>query len=115
MSDSSSTILACLPLVLWLVLIALGFSWIGRHLLPHNPLIRRAVRGMLTLIFITPFRTLNRIAQWFLNAVRDTRPDYRRHQLFFERYPVSPLELYRVIEDVFVRRQIMDRRPDHLA
>ena len=107
MNDGSSTILVCLSLVFWLVLIAFGLSWISRHLLPHNPFIRRIVRTVLRLVFVTPFRSVYRIGQWLVYAIRDTRPDYRRHQLFFERYPVSPLELYSVIEDVFVRRQII--------
>ena len=107
MNDSSSTILACLSLVFWLVLIAFGLSWISRHLLPHNPFVRRMVRAVLRLVFVTPFRSVYRIGQWLVYAIRDTEPDYRRHQLFFERYPVSPLELYGVVEGVFVRRQII--------
>ena len=107
MNDSSSTVLACLSLVFWLVLIAFGLSWISRHLLPHDPFVRRLVRAFFRLIFVSPFRAVYRIGQWLVYAIRDTGPDYRRHQLFFERYPVSPLELYSVVEDVFVRRQII--------
>ena len=107
MDSGSSSLLACLSLIFWLVLIALGLSWVVRHVMSRNPLIRRIIRAMLRLIFISPFRTIGRIGRWFVNAVRDTRPDYRRHQLFFERYAVSPLELYGVIEDVFARRHII--------
>lgn len=107
MNDGSASLLACLSLVFWLVLIAFGLSWISRHLFPRNPLIRRVVRGLFRLIFISPFRAAFRIGRWFVNAVHETRPDYRRHQLFFERYPVSPLELYGVIEDAFARRNVV--------
>jgi hypothetical protein len=107
MDSVSSSLLGFLSLVFWLVLIALGLSWIGRNVIPRNPFVRRSIRAILRLIFISPFRTIGRIGRWFANAVRDTRPEYRRHQLFFERYPVSPLELYAVIEDVFARRQII--------
>ncbi len=107
MSDGSNTILACLSLIFWLVLIALGLSWICRHLLPRNPVLRRISRWFFGLIFVSPFRTLYRIGRWLVNAIHNTRPDYRRHPLFFERYPVSPLELYSVIEDRFVFRQVI--------
>lgn len=107
MDTGSSSILACLSLVFWLVIIALGLSWIARHVMPRNPVVRRSIRAILRLTFITPFRTIGRISRWLVNALRDTRPDYRRHQLFFERYRVSPLELYGVIEEVFARRQII--------
>lgn len=107
MDNGSASLLSCLSLVLWLVIIAFALSWLSRHLLARNPLIRRAVRGILRLIFITPFRALNQTGRWLFNAVHDTRPEYRRHQLFFERYPVSPLELYQAIDDVFTRRPII--------
>lgn len=107
MDNESATLLSCLSLVFWLVIIALGLSWVSRHLLPRNPLIRRVVRGALSLIFVAPFRALNQSGRWLVNAVHDTRPDYRRHQLFFERYPVSPLELYQAIEDVLTRHPII--------
>jgi hypothetical protein len=65
------------------------------------------IRTALQLIFISPFRTIRRIGSWLANAVDVTRPQYRRNQLFFERYPVSPMELYAVIEQVLQRRQII--------
>lgn len=107
MSDASPSILSCLSLVLWLVLLALGLSWISRHVFPRNPLLRRITRSFFRLIFVSPFRAASNAARWFARAVRDTRPDYRRNQIFFDRYPVSPLELYSVIEDSFARRNVI--------
>ena len=107
MDNGSATLLSCLSLILWLVIIAAGLSWLSSNLLPRNPIIRRVVRGTLRLIFVTPVRAVNRSIRWLFNAVRETRPDYQRHRLFFERYPVSPLELYQAIDDGFARRPII--------
>jgi len=107
MESCSSTITACVSTIFWLVILAFGLSWIGRHLMPRNPLIRRTVRALFGLVFLTPFRTAARMFRWSVHAVDSTRPEYRRHQLFFERYPVSPLELYAAIEQVFRQRQII--------
>ena len=107
MSDGSASLLSCLSLVFWLVVIALGLSWVSKRIFPRNQLLRRVVRTVLRLIFISPFRAVVSVVRWFVRALRDTRPDYRRHQLFFDRYPVSPLELYAVIEDTFARRQVI--------
>ncbi len=109
MVNGSATPLSCLSLV-WLVIIAFGLVWVSQRLMPHNPLIRHAIRVALRLVFVTPFRALNLSSRWLVNAVHDTRPDYRRHQLFFEHYPASPLELYQAIDDVFTRRPIIGIR-----
>jgi hypothetical protein len=107
MDNGSATLLSCLSLVLWLVIIAFRLTWISKHLMPRNPLLRRAIRAALRLMFVSPFRAMSQTGRWLVNAVHNTRPDYRRHQLFFERYPVSPLELYQAIDDVFTRRPII--------
>lgn len=104
---SDSLLLECLYSAFLISLIALALSWMGRHLFPRNRLVRSFARFFVRTAFVMPFRNIVRIGEWFIDAIRNSRPDYRRHQLFFERYPVSPLELYSVIEETFARRQII--------
>lgn len=106
MNDLTNAIIGCLPLVLLVVLMAFGASWLGRNLLPNHPLLRRSVRAIVHLIFIAPLRNSYRAVRWLCVTAFNANPNYRTHQLFFDNYPVAPLELYGVIEAAFEARQI---------
>jgi hypothetical protein len=105
-NDLSTTILGCLPLVLLIVMMAYGLSRLG-NLLPKNPLLRRSIRTASRLVFIEPFRKTYRAARWLFLTALDANQNYRTHQLYFDNYPVTPLELYALIEEVFAARQIV--------
>lgn len=107
MNDLSTTILGCLPLVLLIVMMSYSLSWLSRNLLPGNPLLRRLIRAVLRLVLIEPFRKSCRAIRWLGSTIFNTSPNYRTHQLYFDRYPVAPLELYALIEDVFATRQMV--------
>ncbi len=107
MNDFSTAILGCLPLVLLIVMMAYGISWLGRNLLPRNPLLRRSIRAVARFVLIEPFSKSYRAIRWLGSTILNTSPNYRTHQLYFDRYPVTPLELYALIEDVFATRQII--------
>lgn len=106
MDDLATTILGCLPLVLLVVMMAYGLTRLGK-LLPKNPLLRRSIRTFSRLVFIEPFRKTYQAVRWLCLTFRNANPNYRTHQLYFDRYHVTPLELYQLIEEVFMARQIV--------
>lgn len=110
MNDPSAMILGCLPLVLLVVLMAYGLSWLGRNLLPRNPILRRLMRSGFRVVFIEPFRMSYQAIRWLITTAVNANPVYRTHQLFFDRYPVTPLELYNLIEEVVTTRHIVGIR-----
>jgi len=107
MNDFLAAILGCLPLVLFIVLMAYGLSWFTRNLLPRNPILRRLIRSVFRLIVIEPFRKSYRAIRWLILATVNANPVYRTQQLYFDQYPVTPLELYDMIEEVATTRQII--------
>ncbi|MFN0278959.1 MAG: hypothetical protein ACKVRN_10190 [Pyrinomonadaceae bacterium] len=107
MNDLSAAILGCLPIVLFVVLMVYGLSWLGRNLLPRNSLLRRLVRSGFRFLFIEPFRKSYQAIRWLSITTVNSNPVYRTHELYFDRYPVTPLELYTLIEEVFATRQII--------
>ena len=98
MNELSSLIVATLQLVLWLVIIVGGFSWLMNFLFPkarwHKGLLTKTVR----FIFILPFRTLYQAGKWLVVRFLTTQPNYRFQQIYLENYPVTTLEFYAVIE-----------------
>lgn len=110
MNDLSAVILGCLPTVLLFVLMAYGLSWLGRSLLPRNPILRRFVRSGFQVVLIEPFRRSYRAIRWLILAAVNANRVYRTRELYFDRYPVTPLELYSLIEEVFATRQIIGLR-----
>lgn len=110
MNDLSAVILGCLPTVLLLVLMAYGLSWLGRNLLPQDPLLRRLVRSGFRVVLIEPIRRSYRAIRWLTLEAVKADPVYRTRELYFDRYPVTPLELYSLIEEVFATRQIIGVR-----
>lgn len=106
-NDLSGALLGCLPLILWLVIIVYAVSWLSSRILPRNVWLRRSIRTLARLIFIEPFRQTYRAMRWLVVHLFTTNPTYRFHQIYLERYPVTPLELYAMITDVFATRQII--------
>lgn len=107
MNDLSAMIFGCLPLVLLIVLMAYGLSWLGRNLVPRNPILRRLIRSGFRVVLIEPFRRSYQAIRWLTLTTASTNPVYRTNQLYFDHYPVTPLELYALIEEVFTTRQII--------
>lgn len=107
MNDLSSAIIGCLPLVLFVVLIAFGVTWLTSNLVPRNAILRRLARFGFRLVLIEPFRKSYRAIRWITVTAVNASPVYRTQQLFFDNYPVTPLELYALIEEVVVARQIV--------
>ncbi len=107
MGDSSTAILGCLPLILLIVMMAYGLSWVGRNLTPKNPLLRRSIKACVRLVMIEPFRKSYRAIRWIGLTAFNANPNYRTHQLYFDHYLVTPLELYALIEEVVAARQIV--------
>lgn len=106
MNDFLTAIIGCLPLVLFVVLIAVGVSRLNANLFPKNRLLRRISGGILRLVFVEPFRQSYRAIRWLGTTAVTTNPDYRTRQLYLDNYPITPLELYAVIEAAFEARQI---------
>ena len=107
MNDLTAAILGCLPLVLFVVLMAYGLSWLGRNLMPQNPILRRLVRSGFRFVFVEPFVKTYRAIRWLSITTVNANPVYRTRELYFDNYPVTPLELYALIEQVFAARQII--------
>lgn len=107
MNDLSAAILGCLPLVLWLVAIFYACSWLTSKLIPQNVFLRRVLRSTFRLIFVEPFRASYRAVRWVAGRFLSADPQYRFHQVFLDRYPVTPLQLYASIEEVFAVRHIV--------
>lgn len=107
MNDLSAAILGCLPLVLFVVLMAYGLSWLGRNFLPRSPILRRLVRSGFRFLFIAPFVKSYRAIRWLRTTTVNANPVYRTHEHYFDNYPITPLELYALIEQVFTTRQII--------
>lgn len=105
MNEFTTAIIGCLPLMLLVVLMTYGLSRLT-GLLPKNPILRRLVRSGARLVFVTPVRSSYRTMRWLVVTVFNTNPDYRTHQLYFDNYPVMPLELYAAVEAAFEARQI---------
>lgn len=110
MSDLSTVILGCLPLVLLIVMMAYGLSWLEQNLLPQNRLLRSLSKALFRLVLIEPFRKSYQVVRWLCVTSFNTNPNYRTHQRFFDNYPVTPLELYTLIEEVVATRQIIGLR-----
>lgn len=96
--------------MLFLVLMAYGLSWLTRSLLPISPALRRLTRSGLRLVLIEPFRKSYRAIRWLILGAVNANPVYRTQQLYFDHYPVTPLELYAVIEEVVTTKQIIGVR-----
>jgi hypothetical protein len=107
MNDSSATLPGCLPFVLWIVVIIYACFWLATRLQPRNALLRRTFKNALRITLIEPFRKPYRGIRWLTVRFFAADPNYRFHQLYLERYPVTPLELYEAIEAVFAARQII--------
>ncbi len=107
MNDTSAAIFGCLPLILWLVVIAFGCTWLASHLMPRNIWLRRGVKGLFRLTLIEPFRQTYRAARWLTVRLFTTNREYRFHQVYLDNYPVTPLELYAQVAEVLARRQII--------
>ena len=107
MSELSAVIVAFLQLVIWVIIIWTGFSWLAKRLLPNTPRLNRGIKRVMRSIFFEPFKISYRTGRWLIIKFFTTHIDYRLQQLYFENYPVTPLIFYDAMEEVFRRRQII--------
>lgn len=106
MNEVLTTIFGCLPTILLMIVMAYGISLFGK-LLPKNRWLVVPTRKVFRFMFIEPFRKSFQRIRWLVRTSISANPNYRIHQFYFENYPVSPLELYTLIEEVILARQIV--------
>ena len=58
-------------------------------------------------MLIEPFKLFYQTIRWLVVKIFTTEPDYRLHQIHLENYPLTPLEFYEAVEEVFRQRQII--------
>lgn len=107
MNHGSATVLECLPVVFWLAVIICACVLLSSRLLGRKISLRLVVRTVLRLALVEPLQKSYQGLRWLTVRLFSADPNYRFQQLYLERYPVTPLELYATIETVFAERQII--------
>lgn len=109
MNELSQFIFGILQSVFLLVLIYLAIDFFIRFFFPsakwHRRLARNIVRKTSSL-FLTPFEKFYEASKWLIIRIFTTAPEFNFRQVFLENYPVTPLEFFSAVEEVFASKQI---------
>jgi hypothetical protein len=87
------------------IILIIGLAWAWK-LLPYNRLILRILKSLYRWLISKPLMAIFESSKFILERVFRA-PDYRIRQIFLDNYPVSTLEFYQMVEDVFMQRQVV--------
>jgi hypothetical protein len=87
------------------IILIIGLVWAWKHL-PFNRQIWRIGKWLYRQLLVKPLRAVFDSTKFV--GERLFRPsDYRLHQVFLDNYPLSTLEFYQAVEEVFTNRQVV--------
>lgn len=105
MNELSALILGLLQLVFFIVLLAVGFSWLAGLLFPKNRWLKKILRSSVRGLF-KPISALFRSFKWLIHKAFTTRPEFNRQRTVFEDCQFTPMELFDAVEEVFQTRHV---------
>lgn len=115
MNELSQIIFFLLSLVVWAVIWILFLAWFINYFLPNNKWLKRRLKTTAHFVLLEPIKTVFRVILWLIVRVFTTRPEYRLHQIHLENYPLTPLEFYAAVEEIFRQRQIIGAEVSRLT
>jgi hypothetical protein len=84
------------------IILVFSFGWAWNHFVPGKRLSLRIIKRIISSLFKRLFESVKFVADHLL-----TKPDFRFNQVFLDNYPLSTLEFYEIIEEVFTNRQVV--------
>lgn len=87
------------------IILILGLVWAWKHL-PYNRQLWRIGKWLYRRLLVNPLKIFADSIRFVLTRLFRSS-DYRIHQTFLDNYPLSTLEFYQTVEEVFTNRQVV--------
>lgn len=88
------------------IILIIGLVWAWNFFLPRSSLILRIFKSFYQGLLVKPLKAIFGASKFILERVFSS-PDYRVHQVFLDNYPISTLEFYQTVEEIFTNRQVV--------
>ena len=95
------------------IILIIALVWAWKHL-PYNRQIWRTGKWLYRRLLTEPLKIFADSTGFVLTRISHP-PDYRLHQVFLDNYPLSTLEFYQAVEEVFTNRQVVGADISHIT